>query len=119
MRYGGVWSARECGVSPERAQHQAAEGCSDEWPKDRNRRVAPVRATLARDWQHSVRKARTQITRRVDGVSGGCAQREPDAPDKAAHQIGSDARCGSGRKHKLRCDAAGNDDQNEGADDLA
>ena len=66
-----------------------------------------------------MRKARTKVTGRVDCIAGSCAEREADAPDEATHQVGTDARCGPRGQNKLRCDAACDDDQNEGGDDLA
>src|SRR5882762_6542466 len=65
----------------------AGERAADEWPQDRDRRVAPVRRSLSGDWKQSMRNTRAQIARRIDGITGRAAEREPDAPDQASHQI--------------------------------
>src|SRR4051794_20230976 len=76
---------------------QTAEHAADDRGDDRDPRVAPVRRALARDWQDRVHDARAEVTRRVDGVPRGAAEREPDRE----HQKADEQRGEAGRPGRL------------------
>jgi hypothetical protein len=100
------------------AQEQAGKRASQERSDDGYRRVSPVGASFARDGKNRVRDTRTQVACRIDGVSGGAAERKANTPHQASHEIGARARSRTGRGNALRKDRADNEHEYEGGNDL-
>src|SRR3954451_11332617 len=70
----------------ERVERQGAQDAADDRSDDRDPRIAPVRRALARDRQDRVHDARTEITRRIDRITGRTTEREPDRQHQQTDQ---------------------------------
>src|SRR6266851_8206401 len=66
-----------------------------------------------------MRDTRAQVARRVDGIAGRPAERDPYSPNQAPHEIGAEPGGWSGGGHALREDGADNEDEDEGTDHFA
>src|SRR5262249_49440673 len=60
------------------------QNAANYWTKNRHPGITPIRIGLARDRQNKMREARSKITRRVDGITGGPSKRKPDGENRRA-----------------------------------
>src|SRR4051794_4927757 len=98
---------------------EAADYAADERPDDRDPCVSPVRRPLARDRQDRVHDPRPEVARRVDRVSGGSAERQPDAQHEQSDEQNAESATPRHEPHALVGeDAEDPDDEDGRADDL-
>src|SRR5216684_2852586 len=102
----------------ERAEKQARHDSAEERADDGNRRITPIGRAFAGDRENGVRNARTKIASRINGISRRAAQRQADAPDEAANEVGAEPRCGSARRYLLGENCANDEDENKRGDDF-
>src|SRR6266404_1206370 len=95
-------------------RHDSAEKRSDHG----NRRIAPIGGAFAGDRENGMRNARTKIASRINGISRGAAERQADAPNEAADEIGTEPRRGSASRYLLRENCANDKDENKCGDDF-
>ena len=81
-----VGRARTAPLESDCLEQLRADDPADEWPDNRDPRIAPVRIPLPGNRQQEVRDARSQIPRRVDGVARGSAERQTDAEHQPSDQ---------------------------------
>ena len=68
--------------------------------------------------KQGVRDAWAEVARGVDGVAGGAAEREADAPDEHGDEIGREAGRGAGGGEELGADGTDDEQQDHGGEDL-
>src|SRR5918998_1837335 len=73
-------------AAEERVEREGPEDAADDGGHDGDPGVPPVRASLAGYRQDGVRDARAHVASRVDRVTRGAAQREPDAQHEQAYE---------------------------------
>src|SRR5213595_317388 len=115
------WSrARMYFTLPPGLVHERRDQAADNRSGHRYPRIAPVRIALARDRQQRMSDSRTQVTRRVDRVTGRPAQRQPDGPHEDADQEWAESRIPTVHRVEIlrREDGQYTQHQHEGADDL-
>src|SRR5229473_392559 len=78
------------------AEKHSRKHATDERTNHGNRGIAPIRAAFPCNRKNGMRDARSEISRRIDRVSGWPAQRQTNAPDQAAHEIRAESRPWSG-----------------------
>src|ERR1700737_2934994 len=76
---------------PNEPINQRAKNATENGPHDGNPRVTPVGASFAGDGEHGVGDARSEVARRIDGVSRRAAERETDGHHDHADDHGSEA----------------------------
>jgi len=74
-------------------EEESCKGAASERTQHRDGCVGPVRSTFAGDREDGVSDARAEIARGVDGIAGGSAEGEADAPDEAGDEPLADS-CG-------------------------
>ena len=114
-----VRRSRNAPLEMNQANEQARQRAAYQWPGNRHGGVPPVRRIFLRNRQQRVNDARSQVARRIDGVSGGAAQAQADAPNHAAHQVRSQTCRRSRRRHSFGEYRARHQHQHERADDFA
>src|SRR5271169_1195491 len=70
----------------EKSDQQAGERPSDKRSKHGNVAVAPVGAPFAGDGKNRVGDARAEVAGWIDGVAGGAAEGETNAPNETAYK---------------------------------
>ena len=112
-------SSRERRSDPGEPEEEAHQHGTEERAEDRDGGIAPVGRAFAGDGQKGVGDAWAEITRGVDGIAGGAAEREADAPDQHGDEVRREAGCGAGGGEELGADGADDKQQDHGGDDLA
>src|SRR6266478_9426725 len=102
----------------QRAEKQTRHDSAKERADHGNRRIAPTGPALAGDRENGMRNARTQIASRINGISRWAAERQADAPDEAANEVGAEPRRGSARRYILGENCANDEDENKRGDDF-
>src|SRR5882724_1030536 len=102
----------------ERAEKQTRHDSAEERADHGNRRITPVGRAFAGDRENGMRNARTKIASRINGISRGAAERQADAPDEAANEVGAEPRCGSACRYILGKNCANDEDENKRGDDF-
>src|SRR6266404_4340439 len=102
----------------QRAEKQTRHDSAKERADHGNRRIAPIGPALAGDRENGMRNARTKIASRINGISRGAAERQADAPNEAADEIGTEPRRGSASRYLLRENCANDKDENKCGDDF-
>src|SRR6266404_9280436 len=102
----------------QRAEKQTCHDSAEEWADHGNRRITPIGPAFAGDGENGVRNARTKIASRINGVSRGAAERQADAPDEAADEVGAEPRRGSASRYLPGENCANDKDKNKCRDDL-
>src|SRR5882672_10322183 len=102
----------------QRAEKQTRHDSAEERADHGNRRITPVGRAFAGDRENGMRNARTKIASRINGISRGAAERQADAPDEAANEVGAEPRCGSACRYILGKNCANDEDENKRGDDF-
>src|SRR6266852_2145273 len=99
--------SRNCERAEKQTRHDSAEKRADHG----NRRITPVGRAFAGDRENGMRNARTKIASRINGISRGAAERQADAPNEAADEIGTEPRRGPASRYLLRENCANDKDE--------
>src|SRR5580700_10620491 len=107
--------ARCCAVSllDDGPQKDASKPSSNERPEHRHDGVAPIRGPLACNGQYCVGEARPEVPSGIDRITGGSAERKPDAPDQRSNKIRTKSRRRTRNGDRLGEDSADDQNQNE------
>src|SRR6267143_138659 len=102
----------------QRAEKQTRHDSAEKRADHGNRRITPVGLAFASDRENGMCNARTKIASRINGISRWAAERQADAPDEAANEVGAEPRRRPALRYLLRENCANDKDENKCGDDF-